>query len=591
EEVAIQYATPNLFDVLGIHPIRGRTFKKDDGVGDSIIVILSHGLWLRRYGADNAIVGREIFLNGRKATVVGIMPRGFDFFIKQWAMVKKPAQLWVAFPITPENRTRQGRYLSSIARLKPGVSYDEAQANMLVLAQQLEKQYREFNGGWSVSVVPLREQISGQLRKPLWILAGAVAFVLLIACTNVANLMLSRAISRIREMAIRVALGAGRWAIIRQVLTESMLLSLMGGILGVLLAVWGTQALSLLGQRADMQLESIGLNVSMLAFAFVVSILTGLLFGIVPALTAARWNLQEDLQSGSRGTSGVHSGKTRAALVVVQLAFALILLSGAGLLIQSFLRLTSIHPGFDAKQVLSFRILLPRVKYPEDSHRISFFQNALTRFRSLPGVQSAGMISYLPFTGPAAGTDFYIEGRPIPPPEQDQITSVFVTDDGFFKTLHIPLLRGRMFTQAEMTQPKRVVLINEALAHKYFSSEDPLGKKLTINMRDDNVPTEIIGVVGDVKQENLTAEAEPSVYWPHPELSYSFMSIVLRTDQDVASLMPQVMATMQQLDPNQPVADVRVLEDWLGDSAARPKFNMVLLALLAAVALILAIAG
>ncbi|HJZ13218.1 MAG TPA: ABC transporter permease, partial [Acidobacteriota bacterium] len=246
EEVAIQYATPNLFDVLGIHPIRGRTFKKDDGVGDSIIVILSHGLWLRRYGADNAIVGREIFLNGRKATVVGIMPRGFDFFIKKWAMVKKPAQLWVAFPITPENRTRQGRYLSSIARLKPGVSYDEAQANMLVLAQQLEKQYREFNGGWSVSVVPLREQISGQLRKPLWILAGAVAFVLLIACTNVANLMLSRAISRIREMAIRVALGAGRWAIIRQVLTESMLLSLMGGILGVLLALWGTKALSML---------------------------------------------------------------------------------------------------------------------------------------------------------------------------------------------------------------------------------------------------------------------------------------------------------------------------------------------------------
>ena len=374
-------------------------------------------------------------------------------------------------------RERRGRYFTTVGRLKPGITVEKAQANMTQLAKQFEKQFPEFNKGWGVNVVPLREQFSGNLRKPLWILAGAVGFVLLIACTNVANLMLARAISRSREMALRSALGAGRIRLIRQLLTESVLLSLLGGLAGLALAVWGTQAFALLGQRASIDFESVQLNWIVLAFSLCLSVLTGLFFGIVPSVIASTWNVQEQLKEGGKGATDSRTGKLRNVLVSSQFAIALLLLSGAALLIQSFWRLSSVNPGFDSKNVLTFRLVLPNAKYPEDVDRIRFFSALIEKMEAQLNVKSAGIINFLPFGGPAAGTEFHIEGVPDPPLEQKRVTNVLVADDGFFRVLQIPLKQGRMFTRTEMLEQKGVVLINETLAQTFFPGENPIGRK------------------------------------------------------------------------------------------------------------------
>lgn len=591
EQVPIQYATPNLFQVLGVRPALGRPFTSQDGAGDQNIVILSNGLWVRRFGADPFIVGKDIQLNARKATVVGVMPAGWGWFIKEGSIFGKPPELWMAFPITPEMRTRRGRYLTTVARMKTGVTVKQAQADMDVLANRFATQYPDFNKGWKVNVVPLREQLSGNLRRPLAILSGAVAFVLLIACTNVANLMLARAISRSREMAIRSALGAERSRLVRQLLTECVLLAIVGGVAGLMLAVWGTQWLVLLGQRAGIDFGSVKLNMPVLSFAFVLSLFTGVVFGIVPSVIASSRRMQEQLKEGSRGTSGLHVGKLRNVLVVSQLCIALVLLSGASLLIQSFWKLTRVDPGFDASQVLTFRLLLPSARYPEDSQRIQFFQSLLQRLRALPDVKSAGMVNFLPFGGPAAGTSFHIQGVADPPAGQDRITNVFVGDDGLFHTLHIPIKQGRVFLPAEMQERKNVVLINETLARQYFPGENPLGREITIDMRDKNEPSRIIGVVGDAKQEQLDSPAMASVYWPHPELAYSFMSFVVRTQGDPMAVAPSVIAAVHEMDKDQPLAELRPMSERLGDSTARAQFSMALLVVLAGIAFILAVAG
>jgi predicted permease len=591
EQVSIQYATPNLFQVLGVKPILGRPFGGKDGVGEDLTVILSHGLWTRRFGADPTIVGKQILVNSRKALVVGVMPPGWTWFVKEGSMFGKPPQIWMAFPITPDLRKRQGRYLSMVGRLKPGITIQKAQANMAQLSKQFEHQYPDFNKGWGVNVVPLREQFSGNLRKPLWILTAAVGFVLLIACTNVANLMLARAISRSREMALRSALGAQRIRLIRQLLTESVLLSVLGGLAGLALAVWGTQALTLLGQRASIDFGSVRMNWIVLGFAFLLSVITGLFFGIVPSVIASGWNTAEQLKEGARGSTDLRTGKLRSFLVVSQLAIALLLLSGSALLIQSFWRLSSVNPGFDTKHVLSFHLVLPTAKYPEDANRIQFFRNLIDKIKSQPEAKSAGIINFLPFGGPAAGTSLHIEGVPDPPAGQDRITNVLVADNGFFQVLQIPLKQGRLFTNTEMTQQKGVVLINEAFAEKFFPGQNPIGRKVTIDMKDVNTPTLIVGIVGNAKQEHLEVPAEPAAYWPHPELAYTFMSIVVRTEGNALDFAPVAATLLRQIDPTQPMADVRELQDLLGDSTARARFNMLLLSILAGVALILAIAG
>jgi len=591
EQVAIQYATPNLFEVLGVRPILGRTFTNRDGVGEDRTVILSHGLWLRRFGGDPTLAGKYIVVNGRQALVAGIMPEGWTWFIKEGSMFGKPPDIWMAFPITPEYRTRRGRYLTTVGRLKPDVTFRQAQANIEQLARRFEKQYPDFNKGWGVNVVPLREQLSGNLRKPLWILAGAVGFVLLIACTNVANVMLARTISRRREMALRSALGANRIRLIRQLLTESVLLSIFGGFMGLIVAVWGTQSLTLLGQRANIDFHSVQMNWIVWLFAFALSVITGLFFGIVPSVIASGGDSHEQLKDGGRTSTDLSTGKLRNILVSSQLAIAVILLSGAALLIQSFWRLSAVDPGFDSKNVLTFRLVLPSAKYPDDSSKIQMFRRVLENIQAQPGVKSVGMSNFSPFAGQAAGTSFHIEGRPDPPTGQDRTTDVIVTDDGFFHVLNIPLKQGRLYQRPEMLERKNVVLINEALARQYFPGENPLGKRITIDMRDVDVPSEIIGIVGDIKRTGLDVAPLPAVYWPHPELAYSFMTFAVRTTGNPLDFAPAAITTVQQLDHEQPLAEIRTLSDWIGDSTARAQFNMILLSILAGVALVLAIAG
>ncbi len=591
EEVPIQFVTSNFFQVLRANPLLGRTFVPADETSEDRIVILNHGLWMRRFAGDAKVIGKKILLNGRPCTIVGVMPAGFRWHLTDNGFItSKPPQLWVKYTIPAADRVRRGRFLTVVARLKPGVSLQEAGANMTVLAKQLESRFYDFNAGWGANVVGLREQLAGDLRKPLWILGGAVAFVLLISCSNVASLLLSRALSRGREIAVRAALGAGRTRIVRQLLTESILLSVLGGAAGVLLAIWGVNALSALGYRAGIDFTNVEVNWIMLSFALGASLLTGIVFGLVPALTAARTNLNDQLKEGSRGSTG-ETGKVRGLLVVTELAVTLVLLTGAALLIQSFWRLSAIDSGFNPKQVLSFRVILPSVKYPEESHRITWFRNVLDQFRNTPGVQSAGMVSFIPFAGSTAGTNFHIAGKPKPFPDQEPMTQVFVVDDGYFKALQIPLKRGRMFSLDETVQRRKVVLVNETLAKKYFPGEDAIGKQITVFMRDENEPSEIIGVVGDVKHESVQAEIEPSVYWPHPELAYSFMNIVIRTDGDPLTFAPSAAAIVRNFDRDIPLADVRALEEWVGDSTARARFSMILLVTLAALALILALAG
>jgi putative ABC transport system permease protein len=593
EEIPAQIATNNLFSLLGVDALLGRTFSPDDGKPEQPrVVILSYGLWQRRFGGDPNIIGRKLNVNRAEAVVIGVMPAGFKWHIHKGSMTTKTAELWSPFVITNEMRTRQGRFMTSVARIKPDVTFEQAKAEMNVIAARLEQQYNEFNADWGVNVVPLRTQFTGEFRAALLVLLGAVGFVLLIACANVANLLLSRAAARQKEIAVRVAIGAGRGRIVRQLLTESVLLAAIGGTAGLLLALWGTDLLVSLSPRELADLQQVKISVPVLGFTLAVSLLTGIIFGMAPALEATRMKLQESLKEGSKSIGGgTRSNRLRSAFVVTEIALALVLLVGAGLLVRSFNRLQSVDPGFNPNNVLTMRISLPTRKYDTDRKRIDFFRQAVEQIKALPGVEAAGATNYLPFAGPHSGTIVEIEGRPKLPPGQELQTGACVTDANYFGAMQIPLKSGRLFTEQEATEMRHVVVINEAFARKNFPGEDPLGKRVTIYMKEDNVPTEIIGIVGDHKHMGLDSEIEPMSYWPHPEQAFPFMTFVIRTQGDPASIAPAARNVIQTLDGEQPLADVRTLESLLADSVARARFNTLLLTVFAVVALILAAVG
>jgi len=593
EEVPSQFATTNLFSLLGVDAILGRTFSPDDGKPDQPrVVVLSYGLWQRRFGGDPKIIGRKLNINRAEAVVIGVMPAGFKWHIKKGSITAKTAELWSPWVITNEMRTRHGRFMTVAARIKPDVTFEQAKAEMNVIGARLEQQYNDFNANWGVNVVPLRTQFTGELRAALLVLLGAVGFVLLIACANVANLLLARAAARQKEIAVRAAIGAGRGRIVRQLLTESVLLAAMGGAAGLLLALWGTELLISLSPRELADLQQVKISAPVLGFTLAVSLLTGIIFGMAPAFEATRLNLQESLKEGSKNIGGgTRSHRLRSAFVITEVALALVLLVGAGLLVRSFSQLQSVDPGFNAKNVLTMRVSLPFRKYDSDRKRIDFFRQAVEGIKALPGVEAAGATNFLPFAGPHAGTLVEIEGRPKLPPGQELGTGSCVTDANYFGVMQIPLKRGRLFTEQEATEMRHVVVINEAFALKNFPDEDPLGKRVTIYMKDDNVPTEIIGIVGDNKHMGLDSEIEPMSYWPHPELAYPFMTLVIRTQGDPASIAPAARNVIQTLDSEQPLADVRTMESLLADSVARARFNTLLLTVFAVVALILAAVG
>jgi putative ABC transport system permease protein len=591
-ELPAQVATTNLFHLLGVEPIKGRSFTEEDATSDANPVVISYNLWQTRFGGDPKIIGQRITLSGKDSTIIGVMPAGFQWFIKKGSLTGKPAELWFPVKFTEEVRIRKGRGWSAVARLKPGVTVEQAQSEMTAVGSRLEQQYKDFNTGWGVEIVPLREQFVGDIRPALWILLGAVGFVLLIACANVANLLLARATARQREIAIRTALGANRWRVVRQLLTESLLLSTVGGAFGLLLGWWGIEVLIAFSPRDLVVLDKIGINFTVLFFTTGVSFLTGIVFGIAPALEATRLNTSETLKEGGKSIGGSpRARRLSSAFVISQVALSLVLLVGAGLMMKSLMRLQSVNPGFDAENVLTMRVILPTNKYKEDPQVVGFFKQAIERIEALPGVKSAGAVSFLPFTGLAAATSFKIEGKPEPAAGQKPGGEVRVADKNYFRTMGIPVKSGRTFNDQEETEARHVVVINETLAQQYFPGEDPIGKRITINLGENPGPSEIIGIVGDVKHMSLDSETRPMAYWPHPELAYEGMTIVVRTTNDPLQMAAAVQREIQAIDPNQPVSDVRTMEQWLSESVARARFNALLLGLFSVVALVLASVG
>jgi predicted permease len=595
EEVSVQLASSGLFKVLGVEPILGRTFSKEDvQQGAAQVAVLSYGIWQRRFGGNTGIIGKPITLNGDPYTVIGIMPKGFQWHIRSRSGTGKPSEIWTVLQMPMGEGSMRGRFLSVVGRLKPGVTVEQADMELKTIEARLSQDVPRFNKDFTAEVIPLREQFVGNIRPALWILLGAVGFVLLIACANVANLLLARAAAREKEIALRAALGAHRLRIVRQLLTESVLLSLLGSVLGLGLAYWGIRALVAISPRDMVNLEGVGLNLTVLAWTMAVSVVTGIIFGLAPALEATRLNLNDALKEGGKGAGGQssRSRRLRSALVIAEVALALVLLVSAGLLVKSFNRLQKIDPGFSTDNILTMVVRLPGAKYKEDPQFVAFFRQATERVRTLPGVRSVGIVNYLPlYGGLGSATGFTIEGKPEPPPGKEPGTNVRVSDAGYFSTMGIPLIRGRYFTEQEDTEPRHVIIISESMARKNFPNEDPIGKRISVQMFEKPTPTEIIGIVGDVRYDSLTDNAEPTVYFPHSELTYPFMTLVIRTNGDPAEMAPAVEREIRAIDPDQPVADVRTMTRVMAETVGRQRFNTLLLVIFAGLATALAAIG
>jgi putative ABC transport system permease protein len=598
QEVIVEYTSTNFFDVWGVKPMLGRGFAADNGkAGNDSVVVLSYGLWKNRFAANPAIVGSSIELDGGAYTVLGVAPPDFDPFIAGGSITAEHAQLWAPFVFPPKylDRSKTGRFLTVVARLKSGADLPQARAEMNVIAARLAAKYPQFNGGWGANVIPMREEVSGAVRPALLILLGAVAFVLLIACANVASLFLSRAAGRKREMAVRAALGASRWRIARQLLAESVLLALLGGVLGVWLAIWGTDALLHSIPQKLLDLSTVPIDLRVLAFAAGATFFSGILFGLLPSYTAAHSEIAASLQESGRGSSLNRRNRAiHAALVVTEIALALVLLAGSGLLIESFVRLTHVNPGFDAEHLLTFKLSLPPEKYKDDPAHIAFFRELLDKVDHLPGVRSVSMENLPPFSGFSlwgVATDVMLPGQESLPDTQRPNAAVRVVGLDYFRTMGIPLTQGRNFSPAELATEKHVVVVNNTFVRNHFPHANPIGQKITIDMRDTNVPSEIVGVVGDVHGADLTAAPWPTVYWPYPELVYSQMTIVVRTETNPLVLVSSVRQIVQQMDKDEPISNIATMDQLISDSVARSRLTAVLLGVFAALAMILACIG
>ena len=594
EQIAIQDVSPNLFTLLGVNAAIGRAFvpAQDGKDGGDQVAILSYGLWQRRYGADPNIFGSTIMVDDKPRTVIGVMPGGFQFFVKQGSFYQKPPEMWIPMNLTGERAASHGRYLQAIALLRPGVRLPQAQSSMSALAEQMAKQDPEAMKNWTVNLVPLRSQLVGDIAPGLRYLQAAVALVLLIACANVATLFLARAAARRHEIAIRMAVGASARRVVRQVLTESCLIAMLGAVAGLLLGWWSTRALLEIAPPNLVPLESVSMDTSVLAFTTVIALLTGILFGSVPALQAARTMPREPLNEGSRAGSGsAQRSRARSAFVVAEVALALVLLAGAGLLMRSLIKLMAVDPGFDPQNVLTASVQLPNAKYKKDEQRAQFYAQLLDRLRQLPGVRAASADAFPPFSGIIAGTGVDVEGRPPLPMSEKPVIDVTLIEPQFFETMKIPLLKGRSFAEREGVEPSDKVVISEAMAQQLWPDEDPIGKHVTIYMKRENKPSELIGVVGDIKHAGLDETSRGTAYWPYPTLSFGFMTVMLRTDGDPLAMAPALRETVLSLDKDQPIADVRTMESLVSASLARTRFATLLMAAFAAMAVLLAVLG
>ena len=584
EELQAQSISAELFQILGVPPAFGRGFTAAENVPGTRLVVISDRLWRRRFGADPKILERPVISQGTPFSVVGVMPPGFSF-------LDKSVDVWLPIGFTAQSRTPRGRSLTVVGRLKPGITVERAQLDMTRVSANLTQMFPAFNTGWTSRVVLLREQLTGDVRPALIVLAAAVAFVLLIACANVANLLLARATARQRELAVRAALGAGRARLVRQLLAESLVLSGIGGFCGLLLAWWALGFLrAVVAERLPIQrLEMVGIDPYVLLFTLVASLVCGLVFGAVPALTASGSMLTESLKDGGRSGSGSRGKRTRSAFVIVEVALALVLLVGAGLLLRSFVRLLDRSPGFDASRTITMRISLPQARYGGDGQRAQFLDRFFQQVDALPGVEASGAISFLPLSGLGAATSMQIVGKPIPPQGQEPVTDVRVITHGYLKTMGVPLLKGRLFNEQDASDAKGRVIINETMALRHWPGEDPIGKRVRIAW--DSLEDEVIGVVGDVRHAGLDGEIRPMTYWPYARNPYGTMTVTVRTVADPNRVVTSIASLVRQLDPELVVANVKTMDEVVSESVAQRRLTMLLLTIFAGAALLLAAVG
>ena len=584
----------NLFSLVGGETIVGRSFLPDeDQQGANRVVVLSHALWRSRFGGDPQLVGRAVTLNNQSHTVVGVMRPGFQFpvgFGYMGQLLNDPVDLYVPIAAS-DNQLRRGNFsFFAIGRLKPGVSIEQARADMTAIESRLEQQYPNTNTGIGVSLVPTYEQTVKEIKPALLVLLGAVCFLLLIACANIANLMLARTASREKEIAIRSALGASRLRVLRLLLGESLLLSLAGGVLGLLLAVWGTHALIALAPENIPRLNEVGIDLFVFAFTLVVALITGIIFGLIPAIQSAKPDLNEALKEGTRGTStGVAGKRTRNILVTVEVALSLVLLIGAGLMVKSFIRLQEVNLGFNPDNLLTAGVSLSKARYTEGRQQAAFYQNAIQRLKSLPGVQDVATTTALPLTLSVSGSDFLIDGQPDPPEGQEMIINTSSVSPDYFRTLGIPMLKGREFSDRDNSDAPMAAVVNDELARVYFSNQDPIGKRISFDERQTWIS--IVGVAGDVKRLGGDSTAKPEVYLSYLQAPATSMSFVVRSSTDPSSLTNAMKTEIQSIDKDLPIDDARTMPQLLAEINSGRRFNMLLLGIFAGVALLLAIVG
>ena len=586
EELQKQLVTAELLPMLGVKPVRGRLFTaEDDRPGAPNVQIISYRLWQSWFGGDEHVVGRKVQVNSTPATIVGVLPPEFYF-------MNRENDLWEPLGLDPaRDYHTQGRWMQCLGRLKPGVTRGQAQAHMAALAKRLEAAYPKFDAKWSVNVEPLREGLVREVKTSLWVLMGAVGLLLAVACVNVANLLLARHGARRREIATRLSLGAARSRVVRQLLTESTLLGLAGGVLGVLAARWEIRALMALAPADLTRGTAVHIDLRILLFAVGISVLTGILFGLAPAVVTSRSGLSEQLREGGRTATG-GGGRLRPALVGAEVALSVMLLVGATLLFRTLVGLQAVDPGLNAANVLTFRVQIPASRYPEPAKRTQFFARAIEQIERLPGVRSASAVSYLPFDGLGAGTYVSIGGQPPAKPGEELVANIDTVMPGYFRTMGIPLVSGRDFSPADNdpATPYRFI-VNQAFVRKYLHGQPPLEARISANMDRQNPFGDIIGVVGDVKDGALDKEPRPTVYYIHTHLIYTGMVFVVRTGGNPMAVAEPARRIIRGLDSAQPIADVRPMRQIVADTFSRQRFSAVLFSGFSLTALLLAAVG
>jgi len=592
EQVRGLRVSATMFSLLGVQPVLGRDFQPDeDQPGKPATVIISHDFWRSRFQGNPAIIGTSIALNAENATIIGVMPADFDFpppiaFRGEARAVK--VHLWTPLRYALEMNQRGAHNLFVVGRLKDGITLAGADANLRTITERLAQQFPETNNGWDAFLVPIHEQVIGDVRTALWLLPIAVGFVLLIACANVANLLLVRATGRQREMAIRASLGAGRFKLIRQMLAESILLALLGGAVGLILAIWILKLIAALAPQNIYRLNAISIDGSVVVYTLLVSFITSLFFGSIPALQVFKINLVTALKGDSTAVTG--SRATGSLLVITEVALALVLLTGAGLLVNSFIRLQNVPTGLQPEQLVAMSINLPRTSYRDAAARIAFTDRLMPRLAALPGVKSVGFGSNLPLDVGLQGTNFKIEGQPIGS-EKLPRTHVSIVSPGYFKTLGISILQGRDFSSNDKSDSPGVVIINNDLVRKYFGNQNPIGRRIDMGFRE-GTPLEVIGVASDVRQTGLQADPYPGMFLPYSQYQSSVpLVFVLRSANDPSAVTAAVRQELRQVDAQLPVYDVKTMSQVLYTVTARPRFLTFLLVVFAMIALLLAMIG